>query len=401
MKRLLRLLPLFLIGLALLNWAPPAHAQTPARGAVVRAVLFYSPNCSHCQQVITEVLPPLFERYGSQLSMVGVDVTQSGGQALFQAALQHFNLESSGVPLLVVGKTYLIGSVDIPEQFPSLIEQYLAQGGVDWPAIPGLAEMLAASQPAALPTTATIKPPAFASLPTIGPMVTPGCSLADATAICSAPSSTASPGAARGLLLTGKPPNDWRANLARDAVGNSLAIIVLLGMLVSLGRAAIVCLRVPGAPLTQPSDWLIPALCLAGMGVAGYLAYVETAQVSAVCGPVGDCNTVQQSAYARLFGVLPMGGLGLLGYVAILAAWVVRRLGRGRLTDLATLALLGMIVFGTLFSIYLTFLEPFIIGATCAWCLTSAMIMTALLWLALPSGRQAITHLHQGDSHAG
>jgi uncharacterized membrane protein len=37
-----------------------------------------------------------------------------------------------------------------------------------------------------------------------------------------------------------------------------------------------------------------------------------------------------------------------------------------------------------LFSIYLTFLEPFVIGATCAWCLTSALIMTLLLWAAAP-----------------
>ena len=36
---------------------------------------------------------------------------------------------------------------------------------------------------------------------------------------------------------------------------------------------------------------------------------------------------------------------------------------------------------GVLFSIYLTFLEPFVIGATCAWCLSSAVIMTLLLLL--------------------
>jgi len=59
-----------------------------------------------------------------------------------------------------------------------------------------------------------------------------------------------------------------------------------------------------------------------------------------------------------------------------------------------------MTAFGTLFSIYLTFLEPFVIGATCAWCLSSAIIMTLLIWLALPSSRRAIINLYQGDSHA-
>jgi uncharacterized membrane protein len=39
---------------------------------------------------------------------------------------------------------------------------------------------------------------------------------------------------------------------------------------------------------------------------------------------------------------------------------------------------------GVLFSIYLTYLEPFVIGATCAWCITSAIAMTLILWAATP-----------------
>jgi uncharacterized membrane protein len=63
----------------------------------------------------------------------------------------------------------------------------------------------------------------------------------------------------------------------------------------------------PDTGLTRQWEWPIPVLCLIGLGLAGYLTYVETTQVQAVCGPVGDCNTVQQSEYARLFGVLPIG----------------------------------------------------------------------------------------------
>jgi uncharacterized membrane protein len=36
------------------------------------------------------------------------------------------------------------------------------------------------------------------------------------------------------------------------------------------------------------------------------------------------------------------------------------------------------------FSIYLTFLEPFVIGASCAWCLTSAVATTLILLAATP-----------------
>ena len=113
--------------------------------------------------------------------------------------------------------------------------------------------------------------------------------------------------------------------------------------------------------------WATPPLVILGLIVAGYLAYVETQQVVAVCGPVGDCNAVQQSEYALLFGFLPVAVLGLLGYVAIGVAWTVARYAGGLWVSLAQLALVGMVWFGLFFSIYLTFLEPFVIGATCAW----------------------------------
>jgi len=134
-------------------------------------------------------------------------------------------------------------------------------------------------------------------------------------------------------------------------------------------------------------------LAAAGLVVAGYLAFVETRQTTAVCGPVGDCNAVQQSEFALLFGFLPVAVLGLLGYVGIGVAWAVARYGRGLWADLALVSLQGMTGFGMLFSIYLTFLEPFVIGATCAWCLTSAVVMTGLFWVVTPATRPALAAL--------
>jgi uncharacterized membrane protein len=91
-----------------------------------------------------------------------------------------------------------------------------------------------------------------------------------------------------------------------------------------------------------------------------------------------------------LFGVLPIGVLGLVGYAAILLAWLVARFTRGRLAELTLAGLWGMTLLGTLFSMYLTFLEPFVIGATCAWCLTSAAIITLMLWITAAPGRDAL-----------
>jgi uncharacterized membrane protein len=60
---------------------------------------------------------------------------------------------------------------------------------------------------------------------------------------------------------------------------------------------------------------------------------------------------------------------------------------------LAPVALFGLTLIGTLFSLYLTVLEPFVIGASCAWCLSSAVIMTTLLWLTAGPGRHACAQL--------
>jgi len=54
-----------------------------------------------------------------------------------------------------------------------------------------------------------------------------------------------------------------------------------------------------------------------------------------------------------------------------------------------------MTLAGTLFSAYLTFLEPFVIGATCAWCITSAVIMAVLMVLSAATGKKALTALRR------
>lgn len=319
-----------------------ALAQTP----VVRAVLFYSPTCGHCQIVITETLPPLFETYGDQLQIIGIDVTTPDGQAMYLAALEAFGVpeDQRGVPKLILGQTVLTGSLDIPEQLPGLIEAGLAAGGVDWPEIPGWTEALAG-----VPVEASPRP-------------TPA-------------------------------PQTVSQRVLQDPVGNSLAIVVLIGMLLGLvAAAARWAVRLP-APESRLADWLVPLLAAVGLLIAVYLTVIELSGDPAVCGPVGDCNAVQQSPYAFLFGFLPIGMLGVVGYAAVILLWAAARLLSGRGLDLARLGLFLLAVLGTLFSIYLTFLEPFVIGATCAWCLTSAVLMAVLLWVTLDPARAAAARL--------
>jgi hypothetical protein len=127
---------------------------------VVRAVFFQSPSCGHCHYVIEEVLPPLLEKYGEQLQIIGINVSQPAGQQFYQAAIAHFRIPEGrrGVPTLIIGDAVLVGSGEIPAQFPVLIDQWLAAGGIDWPAIPGLREALAASDTPPQPAPTEVAP---------------------------------------------------------------------------------------------------------------------------------------------------------------------------------------------------------------------------------------------------
>ena len=379
--------------LLVISSALPVHAQTLP---VVHAVLFYSPSCGHCHYVITETLLPLLEKYGEQFQIVGVDVTNPTGQTLFMSALQKFGLEGGGVPFLVIGNAYLVGSVDIPEQLPGLIEYHLAQGGVDWSDIPGFREALSQSAEATPPTdTNGDESSANDSIqPTVDGVTVDGQPQENVQPATPEPASTseafALPGETPGQLLTDDQKPTWHDNFLRDPAGNTLSIIVLIGMFGALFWTVKLFLTPASSSLKRYWTLGIPILCLIGFFVAGYLAYVETSQVMAVCGPVGDCNTVQQSEYARLFGVLPIGVLGLVGYACIAIAWLIVRFARNRLANLAAISLFILTLSGTLFSIYLTFLEPFVIGATCAWCLTSAVLMTALMLMSVQSVKLAL-----------
>jgi uncharacterized membrane protein len=357
----------------------PFRVGAQSADPVVRAVLFYSPTCPHCAMVIQEDLPPLFAKYNTQLEIIGIDVSNPQGAMLYQAAIKDFQIPDDrlGVPALIIDKTVLVGSLEIPEQFPGLIDYYLSQGGVDWPNITGLAEAMAAPTQPANPTVDSSAP-----LPVTEESVSP---LETSASNLGNPAPTTAPG----LVLPEEHDASWQEKFARDPAGNTLSVIVLFGMLVALLWVFLYFARRERISTRVNASWLIPTLCLVGLVVAGYLAYVEAANVSAVCGPVGDCNTVQQSAYARLFGILPIGALGLAGYIMVLIAWLGIRFGRNGVENLAALALLGMTFAGTLFSVYLTFLEPFVIGATCAWCLTSAVLMTVLMLLSLEPGKKA------------
>ena len=152
-------------------------------------------------------------------------------------------------------------------------------------------------------------------------------------------------------------------------------------MIISLVLVGLAYIR-HGLPPLPGSPWLnlTPILGILGIAISTYLGYIEVTGERAVCGFVGDCNAVQSSPYAQLFGIIPVGILGAVGYILIIALWALRRR-----YPLAHRLLPFVLLASVAFSIYLTFLEPFVFGAICMWCMLSALTITALLWLYHPN----------------
>ncbi len=143
--------------------------------------------------------------------------------------------------------------------------------------------------------------------------------------------------------------------------------------------------------VTDWYKWAIPISILGGLTVSGYLSFIEARGEQVTCGPLlSGCINVQNSSYAKLFGFFPVGQLGFLGNIAVLIAWAFWQFGPLNLRKLAALGMWGMCIFGVLFSTYLTFLEPFVIGATCMWCIASAVEMIVLLLASTPAAQQAL-----------
>lgn len=122
---------------------------------------------------------------------------------------------------------------------------------------------------------------------------------------------------------------------------------------------------------------------LAALGalVAGYLTWVHYSGALALCSGAGGCEQVQASRYALVAGV-PVALLGLLLYLALLGLGLGRILAGGHAPEWVLLTMFGLALAGTLYSAYLTYLELFVIHAICPWCVTSAVLITALCTLA-------------------
>ena len=140
---------------------------------------------------------------------------------------------------------------------------------------------------------------------------------------------------------------------------------------------------VGGAGVPPRNRMAVAILSLVGAFLAFYLLAANLGWTPPVPCGTGDCATVQSSEYARV-GPVPVSGIGLAGYVALLAlalAGLQHRLSRSRLIPFL---LFGGALLGVLFSGYLTYLEAAVIKAWCRYCVASAIIITIVFAATLP-----------------
>ena len=106
---------------------------------VVHLLFFYSHDCDHCQVVINEVLPPLQEKYGAQLEMQSIEISDPDNYEwlLDMETAYQIPPDKVGIPEVFIGDTALIGEDEIRAGLDETIASYLAAGGVDYPARSG------------------------------------------------------------------------------------------------------------------------------------------------------------------------------------------------------------------------------------------------------------------------
>ena len=126
---------------------------------------------------------------------------------------------------------------------------------------------------------------------------------------------------------------------------------------------------------------LVALVALAGVFVASYLTLYELGYIGTLACAVGSCETVQTSKWATLFG-FPVGAWGVAYYLFVLALALAGL--TGPLVDSRRLSeiLLGVTGFGLVFSLWLTYLELFVIHAICQWCVISAILAAVLFILS-------------------
>jgi uncharacterized membrane protein len=129
-------------------------------------------------------------------------------------------------------------------------------------------------------------------------------------------------------------------------------------------------------------------MSLVGVFVSAYLYLYKLGRIGTLACGTGGCETVQASQWSRFLGV-EVALIGLVGYALLFGVSLLALRPSAARQAWPTGLLAGLAGGGVLFTLYLTYLELFVIHAICRWCVGSAVIILSTFILALLALRQS------------
>jgi len=132
--------------------------------------------------------------------------------------------------------------------------------------------------------------------------------------------------------------------------------------------------------MTNVTNRLLLIFSIIGLIVSIYLSYSTLSGIPVKCSLLSGCQTVEQSSYSRIFGI-PVAIFGVLFYLTLIF-FVFIRVDK-KYQELISKFILYITTLGFLFSIYLTYLELYVIYAICMYCVLSAVASTGLFFISM------------------
>jgi len=133
---------------------------------------------------------------------------------------------------------------------------------------------------------------------------------------------------------------------------------------------------------------IVAALALAGIFISLYLTLYKLGVIGELSCSIGSCETVNTSKWSRFLG-LPVAAWGVFFYLDVFAIALIGTFPKFENEPLISLILAAEAAVGVLFSAWLNYLELGVIHAICIWCVTSAMIVTAIFGVSVADYRES------------
>jgi uncharacterized membrane protein len=142
--------------------------------------------------------------------------------------------------------------------------------------------------------------------------------------------------------------------------------------------------RIKSNPKIQPGNFSkIASIVLACLGVldATYLLVYKLTSNNAMCLGNGGCHDVNFSTYSQIAGI-PVSLLGLVAYV-VMAFILLMETRFNIVRENGPLAIFGLSLSGTAYTVYLTWIEFYVIHRVCPFCVASAIIILLIFILSI------------------